>query len=104
MEDFIAGGTDIIDCNSRMGGVGVVAAHQRPNDGLLDGHSGSVARGICTCLLIAASAGGPMTAHNHTMQRMRASRLAQSQFGNPWRPARTADGGRSALQFQCADA
>ena len=31
---------------------------------------------------------------NHTMQRMRASRLAQSQFGRPWRLARTANGER----------
>lgn len=30
------------------------------------------------------------------MQRMRASRLRQSQFERPWRLARTADGGRSA--------
>jgi len=36
------------------------------------------------------------TGPNHTMQRMRASRSAQSQFGSPWRLARTADGGRWA--------
>ena len=30
------------------------------------------------------------------MQRMGASRLAQSQFRRPWRLARTADGDRSA--------
>src|SRR5664279_3373026 len=35
-----------------------------------------------------------MAAHNHTMQRMRASRLTQSQFGSPWLLARTADGDR----------
>jgi hypothetical protein len=34
---------------------------------------------------------------NHTMQRMRASRLCLSQFERPWRLARTANGGRSAV-------
>src|SRR4051812_24354671 len=33
---------------------------------------------------------------NHTIQRMGASRLAQSQSGSPRRLAPTADGGRSA--------
>ena len=33
---------------------------------------------------------------NHTMQRMRASGSCQSQFGRPWRLARTADGERWA--------
>jgi hypothetical protein len=32
---------------------------------------------------------------NHTMQRMRASRLAHLHFGSPPRLAPTADGGRS---------
>ena len=32
---------------------------------------------------------------NHSMQRMRASRLGQSQFERPRRLARTADAGRS---------
>jgi hypothetical protein len=31
---------------------------------------------------------------NHTMQWMGASRLAQLQFGSPWRLAPTTDGGR----------
>src|SRR6266404_6319549 len=31
---------------------------------------------------------------NHSMQRMRASRLAHSQFWSPWQLARTADAGR----------
>jgi hypothetical protein len=31
---------------------------------------------------------------NHTMLRMRASRLRQSQFERPWRLARTVDGNR----------
>jgi hypothetical protein len=31
---------------------------------------------------------------NHTMQRMGASRLVQSQYGSPWRLAPTADGDR----------
>jgi hypothetical protein len=34
--------------------------------------------------------------HNHSIQRMRASRLRQSQSGRQWRLARTADAGRSA--------
>ena len=33
----------------------------------------------------------------HSMQRMRASRLCQSQFGHPWRLARTADADRWVL-------
>jgi len=38
-----------------------------------------------------------MKTANRTMQRMRASRSAQSKFGSSWRLARTADGGRSAV-------
>src|SRR6266568_912136 len=34
------------------------------------------------------------------MQRMEARRLAQSQFGSPWRLAPTADGGRSPMRIE----
>jgi len=36
----------------------------------------------------------PTSPANHSMQRMRASRLRQSQIERPWRLARTADGRR----------
>jgi len=38
----------------------------------------------------------PMRQANHTIQRMRPSRLRRSQFERPWRLARTADGDRWA--------
>ena len=39
---------------------------------------------------------------NHSMQRMGASRSAQSRFQRPWRLAPTADAGRCCDTWLCA--
>jgi ubiquinone/menaquinone biosynthesis C-methylase UbiE len=60
----------------------------------LPGAQFKTVKGFMGVLWTASSCQGRPTEPNHTMQRMRASRSAQSQFRCPWPLDRTADGDR----------